>query len=84
MAPEVYKDEIFDRSVDAYSFGLILYEVHYGFMSTDFGALFVCFCNACIFIFNLICCCSDNRFFFFFFLKGTNNIAVHAFPFVWM
>ena len=27
MAPEVYKDEIFDRSVDAYSFGLILYEV---------------------------------------------------------
>lgn len=27
MAPEIYKDEIFDRSVDAYSFGLILYEV---------------------------------------------------------
>ncbi|GLT55578.1 hypothetical protein SLA2020_286890 [Shorea laevis] len=27
MAPEVYKDEIFDRSVDAYSFGLILYEM---------------------------------------------------------
>lgn len=27
MAPEVYKDEIFDRSVDAYSFGLILYEI---------------------------------------------------------
>lgn len=29
MAPEVYKDEIFDRSVDAYSFGLVLYEVHF-------------------------------------------------------
>lgn len=28
MAPEVYKDEIFDRSIDAYSYGLILYEVH--------------------------------------------------------
>lgn len=27
MAPEVYKDEIFDRSVDAYSFGLVLYEM---------------------------------------------------------
>lgn len=27
MAPEVCKDEIFDRSVDAYSFGLILYEI---------------------------------------------------------
>lgn len=27
MAPEVYRDEIFDRSVDAFSFGLILYEV---------------------------------------------------------
>ncbi|OVA10650.1 Protein kinase domain [Macleaya cordata] len=27
MAPEVYKDEIFDRSVDAFSFGLILYEM---------------------------------------------------------
>ncbi|MQM03559.1 hypothetical protein Taro_036344 [Colocasia esculenta] len=27
MAPEVYKDEIFDRSADAFSFGLILYEV---------------------------------------------------------
>ncbi|KAL7176729.1 hypothetical protein ACSBR2_030139 [Camellia fascicularis] len=27
MAPEVYKDEIFDRSVDVYSFGLILYEI---------------------------------------------------------
>lgn len=28
MAPEVYKDETFDRSVDAFSFGLILYEVN--------------------------------------------------------
>ena len=27
MAPEVFKDEIIDRSVDAFSFGLILYEV---------------------------------------------------------
>ncbi|KAF5466134.1 hypothetical protein F2P56_016087 [Juglans regia] len=27
MAPEVYRDEIFDRSVDSYSFGLILYEM---------------------------------------------------------
>lgn len=27
MAPEVYKDEIFDRSVDVYSFGLIVYEM---------------------------------------------------------
>ncbi|KAE9450416.1 hypothetical protein C3L33_17683, partial [Rhododendron williamsianum] len=27
LAPEVYRDEIFDRSVDVYSFGLILYEV---------------------------------------------------------
>jgi hypothetical protein len=27
MAPEIYKDEIFDRSVDAYSFGVVLYEV---------------------------------------------------------
>lgn len=27
LAPEVYRDEIFDRSVDVYSFGLILYEM---------------------------------------------------------
>lgn len=27
MAPEVYKNEIFDRKVDAFSFGLILYEM---------------------------------------------------------
>ncbi|KAJ4968121.1 hypothetical protein NE237_014822 [Protea cynaroides] len=27
VAPEVYKDEIFDRTVDAFSFGLILYEM---------------------------------------------------------
>ncbi|CAH8264409.1 unnamed protein product [Arabidopsis lyrata] len=27
MAPEVYKDEIFDRSVDSYSFGVVLYEM---------------------------------------------------------
>ena len=38
MAPEVYKDEIFDRTVDAYSFGVILYEVPCSldtFMSLD-------------------------------------------------
>ncbi|KAL2507175.1 Integrin-linked protein kinase family [Forsythia ovata] len=27
LAPDIYKDEIFDRSVDVYSFGLILYEM---------------------------------------------------------
>ncbi|KAF1867427.1 hypothetical protein Lal_00049856 [Lupinus albus] len=27
MAPEIYKDEEFDRTVDAYSFGLIVYEM---------------------------------------------------------
>lgn len=27
MAPEVYNDEIFDRSVDAYSFGIMLFEM---------------------------------------------------------
>lgn len=27
IAPEVYKDEIFDRSVDTYSFGIILFEM---------------------------------------------------------
>ncbi|KAL9380278.1 hypothetical protein Peur_025935 [Populus x canadensis] len=27
MAPEIYNDEIFDRSVDAYCFGVILYEM---------------------------------------------------------
>ncbi|MED6130998.1 Integrin-linked protein kinase 1 [Stylosanthes scabra] len=27
LAPEIYKDEVFDRSADAYSFGLILYEM---------------------------------------------------------
>uniref|UniRef100_A0A1D1XMP7 non-specific serine/threonine protein kinase n=1 Tax=Anthurium amnicola TaxID=1678845 RepID=A0A1D1XMP7_9ARAE len=27
VAPEVYKDEIFDRSIDAFSFGFILYEM---------------------------------------------------------
>ncbi|KAM7266600.1 hypothetical protein ACFE04_004497 [Oxalis oulophora] len=27
LAPEIYKDEVFDRSVDSYSFGLILYEM---------------------------------------------------------
>ena len=33
VAPEVYKDEIFDRSVDAFSFGLILYEVGFLFFN---------------------------------------------------
>lgn len=27
MAPEIYKNEIFDQKVDAFSFGLILYEM---------------------------------------------------------
>ena len=27
IAPEIYRDELFDRSVDSFSFGLILYEV---------------------------------------------------------
>jgi serine/threonine protein kinase len=27
IAPEIYKDELFDVGVDVYSFGLILYEV---------------------------------------------------------
>eukprot|EP00268_Persea_americana_P041443 TRINITY_DN4130_c0_g1_i7.p1 TRINITY_DN4130_c0_g1~~TRINITY_DN4130_c0_g1_i7.p1 ORF type:complete len:422 (-),score=61.46 TRINITY_DN4130_c0_g1_i7:872-2137(-) len=30
IAPEVYRDEIFDRSVDTFSFGLILYEMTEG------------------------------------------------------
>lgn len=30
VAPEVYKDELFNRSVDAFSFGLILYEMFEG------------------------------------------------------
>ncbi|KAK1287282.1 Serine/threonine-protein kinase HT1 [Acorus calamus] len=31
VAPEVYKNEIFDRSVDVFSFGLILYELFEGY-----------------------------------------------------
>ncbi|KAK1295410.1 Serine/threonine-protein kinase HT1 [Acorus calamus] len=31
VAPEVYKNEIFDRSVDVFSFGLILYEMIEGY-----------------------------------------------------
>lgn len=27
IAPEIYKDEIFDKRVDVHSFGVILYEV---------------------------------------------------------
>lgn len=30
VAPEIYKDEIFDRNVDIYSFGLVLYEMMEG------------------------------------------------------
>ncbi|OWM67861.1 integrin-linked protein kinase 1-like isoform X2 [Punica granatum] len=30
VAPEIFRDEIFDRSVDAFSFGLILYEMFEG------------------------------------------------------
>lgn len=29
MAPEIYQDEVCDRSVDTYSFGVILYEVNF-------------------------------------------------------
>nr|XP_009794918.1 PREDICTED: serine/threonine-protein kinase HT1-like [Nicotiana sylvestris] len=29
-APEIYKDEIFDRSVDVYAFGVLLYEMMEG------------------------------------------------------
>ncbi|KAM1344977.1 hypothetical protein FF1_034387 [Malus domestica] len=35
VAPEIYKDEIFTRSVDAYSFGLILYEMVEGLQPFD-------------------------------------------------
>jgi len=30
LPPEIYRDEIFDRSVDVYSFGLIIYEMMEG------------------------------------------------------
>lgn len=30
IAPEIYNDEIFDRSVDVYSFGVLLYEMMEG------------------------------------------------------
>lgn len=30
IAPEIYKDELFDRGADVYSFGLILYEMMEG------------------------------------------------------
>lgn len=30
IAPEIYKDEIFDRSVDVYAFGVLLYEMMEG------------------------------------------------------
>nr|XP_016438447.1 PREDICTED: serine/threonine-protein kinase HT1-like isoform X1 [Nicotiana tabacum]XP_016438448.1 PREDICTED: serine/threonine-protein kinase HT1-like isoform X1 [Nicotiana tabacum] len=30
VAPEIYKDEIFDRNVDIYSFGIVLYEMMEG------------------------------------------------------
>jgi serine/threonine protein kinase len=34
IAPEVYKNEPFDRSVDVFAFGLILYEVRKTIQST--------------------------------------------------
>ncbi|KAF7132992.1 hypothetical protein RHSIM_Rhsim09G0005200 [Rhododendron simsii] len=47
LAPEVYRDEIFDRSVDVYSFGLILYEMVEGVQpfhprSTEDAAKLMC------------------------------------------
>ncbi|KAG5530436.1 hypothetical protein RHGRI_025402 [Rhododendron griersonianum] len=47
LAPEVYRDEIFDRSVDVYSFGLILYEMLEGVQpfhprSTEDAAKLMC------------------------------------------
>ncbi|KAL0368704.1 UNVERIFIED_CONTAM: Integrin-linked protein kinase [Sesamum calycinum] len=44
VAPEIYKDEVFDRSVDVHSFGVMLYEDHinifsyatFGFMDLDY------------------------------------------------
>lgn len=32
VAPEIYRDEAFDRSVDVHSFGVMLYEVHSDFI----------------------------------------------------
>lgn len=32
VAPEIYKDEIFDRNADIYSFGILLYEVWFLFV----------------------------------------------------
>jgi len=34
IAPEVYKNEPFDRSADVFAFGLILYEVRKAIQST--------------------------------------------------
>lgn len=36
IAPEIYKDEIFDRSVDVYAFGVLLYEVQIQFLMAAF------------------------------------------------
>lgn len=41
VAPEIYRDEIFDRSVDAYSFGLILYEVRTSLSIFVFRKLYI-------------------------------------------
>ena len=58
MAPEVYKDEIFDRSVDAFSFGLVLFEVLYNILSVVFSILAHALLCTCLFFF-FLCVNSD-------------------------
>lgn len=44
IAPEVYKNEPFDRSVDVFAFGLILYEVSKAIQSTCKGSRLIMCC----------------------------------------